>query len=176
MNSFLYESYENSNSYFSVEPNSVDNEKLHKLHMRFFEKREQLMNYYNNDDYLNDSDNNSFRKSNNNTPSHKSAVSVKEISKMRPGLNLSKTLSDLNNESLNDSIKKSVKSNKSLQKSLSNKSLKDLKKNSNNISKESFDKMGEASFAIGERDFNLSNKANAIITAINSKKGEEHER
>ena len=42
--------------------------------------------------------------------------------------------------------------------------------------KESFDKMGEASFAIGERDFNLSNKANAIITAINSKKGEEHER
>ena len=140
MNSFIYESFESSKSSLTVEPNSVDNEKLHKLHIMLFEKRHQIMNYNNNNDlYDNSENNNSFRKSNNNTPSHKSAVSVKEISKMKPGLNLSKTLSNISNENLNDSIKKSIESNKSLQKNASNKSLKDLKNNSGNISKNSID-------------------------------------
>ena len=34
MNSFLYESSENSKSGISIGPNSVDNEKLHKLQKR----------------------------------------------------------------------------------------------------------------------------------------------
>ena len=48
-------------------------------------------------------------------------------------------MSNISNENLNDSIKKSIESNKSLQKNASNKSLKDLKNNSGNISKNSID-------------------------------------
>ena len=129
MNSYIYESLESSKSSFTVEPNSVDNEKLHKLHMMLFEKREQIIK--NNNNYLN------YYENNNNTPSHKSSVSVQEISKMKPRLSLNRTLSNLSNENLNDSIKKSIESNKSLQRSISNKSLKDLKKNSGNVSKDS---------------------------------------
>ena len=129
MNSYIYESLESSKSSFTVEPNSVDNEKLHKLHIMLLEKREQIIK--NNNNYLN------YYENNNNTPSHKSSVSVQEISKMKPRLSLNRTLSNLSNENLNDSIKKSIESNKSLQRSISNKSLKDLKKNSGNVSKDS---------------------------------------
>ena len=54
MNSFTYESFESSSkSSYTVEPNSVDNDRLHQLQLLLIEKREELNldDYPYNDDY-----------------------------------------------------------------------------------------------------------------------------
>ncbi len=129
MNSFTYESLENSSkSSYTVEPNSVDNDRLHQLQMKLMAKRDELEfeNYP-----MDTGSDYSYEKKKMKTTSNKSSKSLQEICHMKPGLNLSKSLSDLSN----DDIKKSISSNKSLQKSLSNKSLNESKeKKSNNSS------------------------------------------
>ena len=124
MNSFLYESLDSSNkSSYTVEPNSVDNDRLHQLQLMLIEKREEL----NLDDYPYNDD---YEEKKMKTSSNKSSKSLQEICKMKPGLNISKSISELSND---NSIKKSI-SQKSLNKSLneskenySNNSLKDDK-------------------------------------------------
>ena len=129
MNSFTYESLDNSSkSSYTVEPNSVDNDRLHQLQLMLMAKRDELEfeNYP-----MDTGSDNSYEKKKLKTTSNKSSKSLQEICQMKPGLNLSKSLSDISN----DDIKKSISSNKSLQKSLSNKSLNESKeKKSNNSS------------------------------------------
>ena len=129
MNSFTYESFESSSkSSYTVEPNSVDNDRLHQLQFKLMAKRDELE--YENYPMDTESDN-SYENKKMKTTTNRSTKSLQEICQMKPGLNLSKSLSDLSN----DDIKKSISSNKSLQKSLSNKSLnKSNEKKSNNSS------------------------------------------
>ena len=140
MNSFLYESLESSNkSSYTVEPNSVDNDRLHQLQLMLMEKRDALgfEDYPYNDDY-------SEKKIE--TSSNKSAKSLQEICKMKPGLNISRSLSELSKD---NSIKKSI-SNKSLQKSLNN-----SKENVNNSSLDDNKKEKTLKEKIEEIKYNL---------------------
>ena len=89
MNSFLYESLDSSQkSSFSIEPNSLDNDKLHKLKLLLLEKNKNFENgcndNYNIDEiYMGNS-------------SKKSDKSLQELIKM--GKNENKTLSDMMEE------------------------------------------------------------------------------
>ena len=136
MNSFIYESLNSSKSSYTVVPNSVDNDRLHQLQLMLINKRDDFD--YENDLMYTGSDN-SYEKKKMKTSSNKSTKSLQEICQMKPGLNLSRSLSELSNDNnLNNSIKKSL-SNRSLQKTSSNKSLndsKDKKSNNNSMSKD----------------------------------------
>ena len=117
MNSFLYESLDSSNkSSYTVEPNNENNDKLHQQLM-YIANKEQYFEDYNRENDEDDYEMNKVK-----TSSNKSAKSLQEICKMKPGLNISRSLSELSKDNnLNNSIKKSI-SNKSLEKSISNKS------------------------------------------------------
>ena len=74
------------------------------------------------EDYNRENDEDDYEMNKVKTSSNKSAKSLQEICKMKPGLNISRNLSELSKDNnLNNSIKKSI-SNKSLEKSISNKS------------------------------------------------------
>ena len=156
MNSFIYESLNSSKSSYTVEPNSVDNDRLHQLQIMLINKRDDLD--YENDLMYTGSDN-SYEKKKMKTSSNKSAKSLQEICQMKPGLNLSRSLSELSNDNnLNNSIKKSL-SNRSLQKTSSNKSLNESnEKNSknNSISKDK----DESINSLKEINNNKNNKEN----------------
>ena len=155
MNSFIYESLNNSSkSSYTVEPNSVDNDRLHQLQLMLISKRDELEF----EDYpMNTGSDNSYEKKKMKTSSNKSAKSLQEICQMKPGLNLSRSLSDLSNDQINNSIKKSISSNRSLQRSFSNKSLNDSKdKKNNSISKE-FDDNGKKEKTLKEKIEEIKN-------------------
>ena len=135
MNSFVYESFDSSNkSSYTIEPNSENNDKLHQQLM-YIANRDQLLN----DENELENDENDYENNRIKTSSNKSAKSLQEICKMKPGLNISRSLSELSkNNNLNNSIKKSI-SNKSLQKSLSNKSINKNKEKENEDSMNDMD-------------------------------------
>ena len=86
MNSFLYESLDSSQkSSFSIEPNSLDNDKLHKLKLLLLEKNKNLENGFN--------DNYNIDEIYMGNSSKKSDKSLQELIKM--GKNENKTLSDM---------------------------------------------------------------------------------
>ena len=86
MNSFLYESLDSSQkSSFSIEPNSLDNDKLHKLKLLLLEKNKNFENGFN--------DNYNIDEIYMGNSSKKSDKSLQELIKM--GKNENKTLSDM---------------------------------------------------------------------------------
>ena len=89
MNSFLYESLDSSQkSSFSIEPNSLDNDKLHKLKLLLLEKNKNFENGFN--------DNYNIDEIYMGNSSKKSDKSLQELIKM--GKNENKTLSDMMEE------------------------------------------------------------------------------
>ncbi len=89
MNSFLYESLDSSQkSSFSIEPNSLDNDKLHKLKLLLLEKNKNSENGFN--------DNYNIDEIYMGNSSKKSDKSLQELIKM--GKNENKTLSDMMEE------------------------------------------------------------------------------
>ena len=88
MNSFLYESLDSSNkSSYTVEPNSENNDKLYQQLM-YIANKEQYFEDYNRENDEDDYEMNKVK-----TSSNKSEKSLQEICKMKPGLNISKSLS-----------------------------------------------------------------------------------
>ena len=73
MNSFIYESLNSSKSSYTVEPNSVDNDRLHQLQLMLINKRDDFD--YENDLMYTGSDN-SYEKKKMKTSSNKSTKSL----------------------------------------------------------------------------------------------------
>jgi hypothetical protein len=96
MNSFLYESLDSEeNSSISVEPNSVDNDRLHKLKMLLIAKNKNFENGID-DNYINfENDIDLNCELNNNSSSKKSGKSIQEFMKMKSAKNGNKSLSDM---------------------------------------------------------------------------------
>ena len=143
MNSFLYESLESEEkSSISVEPNSLDNDKLHQLKMMLIAKNKNFENGID-DNYMNDDIdlelNNSLKKS---------EKSLQELMNIKSGKNASKTLSDMMED---NSFQKSPNQNSidDLKKTLSNK----IFNNSNNERK---------------NKYNEENNSNSKDNSINS--------
>ena len=92
MNSYIYESLDSSQkSSLNIEPNSLDNDRLHKLKLILLEKNKNFENdledNYNIDEiYMGNS-------------SKKSDKSLQELMNIKMGKNGSKTLSDMMEES-----------------------------------------------------------------------------
>ena len=165
MNSFLYESLESEEkSSISVEPNSLDNDKLHQLKMMLIAKNKNFENGID-DNYMNDDIdlelNNSLKKS---------EKSLQELMNIKSGKNASKTLSDMMED---NSFQKSPNQNSidDLKKTLSNK----IFNNSNNERKNKYNEENNSnskdnsinSFGFKEKS---NNEKNEEIKMINETK------
>ena len=101
MNTFIYESLDSDEkSSISVEPNSLDNDKLHQLKMLLITKNKNFENGID-DNYINNENDNDIDFEINNS-SKKSEKSLQEIiNNNKSGKNASKTLSDMMEENSN---------------------------------------------------------------------------
>ena len=178
MNSFLYESLESEEkSSISVEPNSLDNDKLHQLKMVLIAKNKNFEkdiddNYMNDDNDIDLELNNSLKKS---------EKSLQELMNIKSGKNASKTLSDMMEE---NSFQKSASLNSidDLKKTLSNKIFNDKEKkndieknksnsNENSINSKEFKEKNEEIKMINEtKDTKeITDDSNAINMNTNNK-------
>ena len=150
MNSFLYESLDSDEkSSISVEPNSVDNDKLHQLKMLLIAKNKNFENgiddNYINSDNENDIDLN-YEINNNSQSSKKSGKSLQDIINMKIGKNINKTLSDMMEDN-------------SFQKSASQNTIDDLQKNlSGQLSNNSKNKEND------KENIHIKNNSNSNIS------------
>ena len=154
MHSFLYESLDSEDkSSIIVEPNSVDNDKLHQLKMALLNKNKDYENSID-DNYINcenDIDNNNIELNyeiNNDSHSSKKSgeKSLQDLINMKIGKNINKTLSDMMEEN-------------SLQKSGSQNTIDDLQKNlGSQMSTNSKNKENE--------NINLKNNSNSNSSII----------
>ena len=125
MHSFLYESFDSEEkSSIVIEPNSLDNDKLHQLKMAIMNKNKDYENSMDDNyiNYENEIDNNNidlnYEINNNSHSSKKSGEkSLQDLINMKIGKNINKTLSDMMMEE------------NSLQKSGSQNTIDDLQKN-----------------------------------------------
>ncbi len=149
MNSFLYESLDSEDkSSISVEPNSVDNDKLHQLKMILIAKNKNFENGID-DNYINfDNDIDLNCEINNfSHSSKKSEKSLQELINLKSAKNGSKTLSDMMEEN-------------SFQKSPSQNSIENLKKSLNNQMDNSKSKEKDSDYFQLKK--NYSSSANSI--------------
>ena len=115
MNTYMYESFE-ANSY-SVEPNSVDNDRLHQLRL--------LMGEHQQEELFGRKSKREKTLTDKSDVSKKSARSVQDLAKMKPGMKLNLSLEDLSNKSLESNNELNSSGNKKNSQNISLNSLKD---------------------------------------------------
>ena len=172
MNSFLYESLDSEEkSSISVEPNSVDNDKLHKLKMLLIAKNKNYENCVDDNDinYENEIDNENIDLNyeiNNNSHSSKKSEekSLNDLINMQIDKNINKTLSDMMEEN-------------SLHKSGSQNTLDNFQKNlGSQISLNSKNKDNENENENNNNKNNLKSKSNDSINSIGFKNKNEEKK
>ena len=160
MNSFLYESLDSEEkSSISVEPNSVDNDKLHQLKMILIAKNKNFENGID-DNYINDDNDIDFDINNS---SKKSEKSLQELINIKSAKNASKTLSDMMEE---NSLQKSSSQNSidNLKKTLNNpifnnaKDIEKKKDNKINNNLKNYSNSNSSLNSIGSKDKNIKNE------------------
>ena len=173
MNSFLYESLESEDkSSISVEPNSLDNDKLHQLKMLLIAKNKNFENGID-DNYINDENDNDIDFEINS--SKKSEKSLQRLINMKPK-NGSKTLSDMMED---NSFQKSESQNsidnlkKTLSSQIFNNSKDEKNKNKENNNFINLKKNSNSTHSIKSINSNSNSNENKDKNNINNIKNEE---